>query len=192
MILASKSPRRIEILENAGFKITVDYITIDETSDKVNIIDQIQDIARKKAEIMLNKYPNKNILAADTVVEVNSEILGKPKDEKEAISMLKKLSGKTHKVITAYCMLNKEKNIMILNSNTSLVTFKKLTDETIKWYIGTKESLDKAGAYGIQGKGAILIEKIEGDFYSIMGFPISNYIEDLNKIGIGLKDICNI
>lgn len=192
MILASKSPRRIEILENTGFKITVDYITIDETSDKVNIIDQIQDIARKKAEIMLNKYPNKNILAADTVVEVNSEILGKPKDEKEAISMLKKLSGKTHKVITAYCMLNKEKNIMILNSNTSLVTFKKLTDETIKWYIGTKESLDKAGAYGIQGKGAILIEKIEGDFYSIMGFPISNYIEDLNKIGIGLKDICNI
>ncbi|MGL5123385.1 MAG: Maf family protein [Fusobacteriaceae bacterium] len=192
MILASKSPRRKEILENAGFNITIDYISIDEISNKITIHEKIQDIAKKKAEIMLTKYPDKTIISADTVVVLNSEIFGKPKDEKEAILMLKKLSGKTHNVITAYCVLNKEKKIKILNYNISLVTFKKLTEETIQWYIEKKESLDKAGAYGIQGKGAILIEKIEGDFYSIMGFPLSQCIEDLEKIGINLKNIYKI
>ncbi|MGL6065038.1 MAG: Maf family protein [Fusobacteriaceae bacterium] len=192
MILASKSPRRREILENAGFDVTVDYISIDEISDKVDILEKIKDIAKKKAEIMLSKYPDRTIISADTIVELNSEILGKPKDEKEAVLMLKKLSGKTHRVITGYCVLNKEKKIKILNCSISLVTFKTLTEETIEWYIEKKESLDKAGAYGIQGKGAILIEKIEGDFYSIMGFPLSQYVEDLKEIGISLKDIYKI
>ncbi|WP_286033826.1 Maf family protein [Fusobacterium necrogenes] len=189
MILASKSPRRKEILENIGFNIIVKSEDIEEISEKIGILENIKDIAWKKADAVAKSYPTEFVVGADTVVEVDGEVIGKPEDEEEAKEILKKLSGKVHNVITAYSLINKEKNIVVNDIAITKVYFKKLSAAMIDWYIASKEPMDKAGAYGIQGKGAIFVEKIEGDFFTVMGFPIEKFIERLDKLGIKLNDI---
>ena len=192
MILASNSQRRQEILRDAGFNFKVITSNIEEISDKKIIIEKILDIAEKKLEQIVRNNKNEFILAADTVVELNGEVFGKPKDREEAFSFLKTLSGKTHRVITAYVFKNISKNILIKEVVVSEVKFFDLDAETINWYLDTGEPFDKAGAYGIQGYGRILVEKINGDFYSIMGFPISNFLENLRKIGYKISQIDKI
>lgn len=192
MILASKSERRQEILKDMGFNLKIIPADIEEISKEVDIIKRIEDIAFQKAISIAEKYPNEYVLAADTIVEKDKEILGKPKNEEEAKIFLKKLSGETHRVITAYSLINIEKNIYLKNYDVSNVKFYELDDEKIEWYLKTNEPFDKAGAYGIQGKGRIFIEKIEGDFFSIMGFPVAKFIEDLKNINIGIDDIFKI
>ena len=192
MILASNSQRRQEILKDTGFNFRVITSNIEEISDKENVIERILDIAEKKLEQIAKNNVNEFILAADTVVELNKNIFGKPKDRKEAFKFLKLLSGKIHKVITAYVFKNISKNILIREVVISEVKFFDLDDETINWYLDTGEPFDKAGAYGIQGYGRVLVEKIDGDFYSIMGFPISNFLENLRKIGYKISQIDKI
>ena len=192
MILASNSQRRQEILKDAGFNFKVITSNIEETSDKKIITERILDIAEKKLEQIAKNNKNKFILAADTVVELNGKIFGKPKNREEAFSFLKTLSGQIHRVITAYVFKNISKNILIKEIVLSEVKFFDLDDETINWYLDTGEPFDKAGAYGIQGYGRILVEKINGDFYSIMGFPISNFLENLRKIGYKISQIDKI
>ena len=192
MILASNSQRRQEILKDAGFNFRVITSNIEETSDKKIITERILDIAEKKLEQIAKNNKNKFILAADTVVELDKNIFGKPKDREEAFKFLKLLSGKIHRVITAYVFKNISKNILIKEIVVSEVKFFDLDDETINWYLDTGEPFDKAGAYGIQGYGRILVEKINGDFYSIMGFPISNFLENLRKIGYKISQIDKI
>ena len=192
MILASNSQRRQEILKDAGFNFKVITSNIEETSDKKIITERILDIAEKKLEQIAKNNVNEFILAADTVVELNGKIFGKPKNREEAFSFLKTLSGQIHRVITAYVFKNISKNILIKEIVVSEVKFFDLDDETINWYLDTGEPFDKAGAYGIQGYGRILVEKINGDFYSIMGFPISNFLENLRKIGYKISQIDKI
>ena len=192
MILASNSKRRQEILKDAGFNFKVITSNIKEISDKKIITEKVLDIAEKKLEQIAKDNKNEFILAADTVVELNGKIFEKPKDMEEAFSFLKTLSGNTHKVITAYVFKNISKNILIKEIVVSEVKFFDLDDETINWYLDTGEPFDKAGAYGIQGYGRILVEKINGDFYSIMGFPISNFLENLRKIGYKISQIDKI
>lgn len=192
MILASKSPRRKEILENIGFNIVVKSEDIEEVSDEIEIAEIIKDIAWKKVEAVAKVYPNEYVVGADTVVEVDGKIIGKPRDEQEAEFILKKLSGRAHNVITAYSLINKEKGICVKEVVTTKVYFKELSSEMIEWYIASKEPMDKAGAYGIQGKGAIFVEKIEGDFFSVMGFPIERFVGKLNELKIKLNDIKKI
>ena len=192
MILASNSQRRQEILKDAGFNFKVITSNIEETSDKKIITERILDIAEKKLEQIAKNNKNKFILAADTVVELNGKIFGKPKNREEAFSFLKTLSGQIHRVITAYVFKNISKNILIKEIVVSEVKFFDLDDETINWYLDTGEPFDKAGAYGIQGYGRVLVEKIDGDFYSIMGFPISNFLENLRKIGYKISQIDKI
>lgn len=192
MILASKSPRRKEILEDFGFDIKIDSVDIDEVSDKKEIVDQLMDISRKKSEEVAKKYPDEYVVSADTAVIIDEKMLGKPKDEEEAQEMLRKLSGRSHKVITAYTVFNISKEIAHSHYDTTMVYFKKLTTKEIEWYVGTKEPMDKAGAYGIQGKGTILIDKIEGDFYNVMGFPMSKFYEDLKSLGLDIESIKQI
>ena len=192
MILASNSQRRQEILKDAGFNFKVITSNIEETSDKKIITEKILDIAEKKMEQIAKNNVNEFILAADTVVELNGKIFGKPKNREEAFSFLKTLSGQIHRVITAYVFKNISKNILIKEIVVSEVKFFDLDDETINWYLDTGEPFDKAGAYGIQGYGRILVEKINGDFYSIMGFPISNFLENLRKIGYKISQIDKI
>ncbi|CAM2394727.1 Maf family protein [Fusobacterium nucleatum] len=192
MILASNSKRRQEILKDAGFNFKVITSNIKEISDKKIITEKVLDIAEKKLEQIAKDNKNEFILAADTVVELNGKIFGKPKDMEEAFSFLKTLSGNTHKVITAYVFKNISKNILIKEVVISEVKFLELDNEIINWYLGTAEPFDKAGAYGIQGYGRILVEKINGDYYSIMGFPISNFLENLRKIGYKISQIDKI
>ena len=192
MILASNSKRRQEILKDAGFNFKVITSNIKEISDKKIITEKVLDIAEKKLEQIAKDNKNEFILAADTVVELNGKIFGKPKDMEEAFSFLKTLSGNTHKVITAYVFKNISKNILIKEVVISEVKFLELDNEIINWYLGTAEPFDKAGAYAIQGYGRILVEKINGDFYSIMGFPISNFLENLRKIGYKISQIDKI
>ena len=192
MILASNSQRRQEILKDAGFNFKVITSNIEETSDKKIITERILDIAEKKLEQIAKNNKNKFILAADTVVELDKNIFGKPKDREEAFKFLKLLSGKIHRVITAYVFKNISKNILIREVVISEVKFFDLDDETINWYLDTGEPFDKAGAYGIQGYGRVLVEKINGDYYSIMGFPISNFLKNLRKIGYKISQIDKI
>ena len=189
MILASASPRRKEILENFGFSFKTIVKNIDETSNKTRAEEKILEIAEKKARATAIDFPDENIVGADTVVVVDGKILGKPKDEKEAFSMLKSLSGRSHEVITAFSFININKNISYSDYEITKVYFKNLTDDEINWYINTKEPMDKAGAYGIQGKGAFFVEKIEGDFFSVMGFPLGKFVRFLNKTGFNLNDL---
>ena len=215
MILASNSQRRQEILKDAGFNFRVITSNIEEISDKENVIERILDIAEKKLEQIAKNNVNEFILAADTVVELDKNIFGKPKDREEAFKFLKLLSGKIHRVITAYVFKNISKNILIREVVISEVKFFDLDDETINWYLdtgepfdkagayvanpkiwiyafGQGEPFDKAGAYGIQGYGRVLVEKIDGDYYSIMGFPISNFLKNLRKIGYKISQIDKI
>ena len=187
MILASASPRRKEILENFGFSFKTIVKNIDETSDKTRAEEKILEIAEKKAKAAAIDFPDENVVGADTVVVVDGKILGKPKDEKEAFSMLKSLSERSHEVITAFSFININKNISYSDYEITKVYFKNLTDDEINWYINTKEPMDKAGAYGIQGKGAFFVEKIEGDFFSVMGFPLGKFVRFLNKTGFNLN-----
>ena len=192
MILASNSQRRQEILKDAGFNFKVMTSNIEEISDKENISERILDIAERKLEQIAKDNANEFILAADTVVELDKNIFGKPKDREEAFKFLKLLSGKIHRVITAYVFKNISKNILIKEVVISEVKFFDLDNETINWYLDTGEPFDKAGAYGIQGYGRVLVEKIDGDYYSIMGFPISNFLKNLRKIGYKISQIDKI
>ena len=192
MILASNSIRRREILKDAGFNIRILPAEIEETSLKNTLIEKVKDIAYKKAYHIAKSNLSEYVLAADTIVVIENKILGKPKDENEAKEFLKLLSANTHQVMTAYSFINIEKKICIQDVDISEVKFYKLDEEEIDWYIKTGEPFDKAGAYGIQGKGRIFIEKINGDFFSIMGFPIAKFIKELKKLKIELKDISKI
>ena len=180
MILASNSKRRQEILRDMGFNFKVLTSDIEEISDKEEISEMILDIAEKKLDKIAKENVNEFVLAADTVVELEGRIFGKPKSREEAESFLKILSGKTHKVITAYVLKNISKKVFDLD------------DETINWYLDTSEPFDKAGAYGIQGQGRALVEKIEGDYFAIMGFPVSNFLKNLRKNGYKISQIDRI
>ena len=192
MILASNSKRRQEILRDMGFNFKVLTADIEEISDKKETSEMILDIAEKKLDKIAKENVNEFVLAADTVVELEGRIFGKPKSREEAESFLKTLSGKTHKVITAYVFKNISKNIVIKDVVISKVKFYDLDNETINWYLDTSEPFDKAGAYGIQGQGRALVERIEGDYFAIMGFPISNFLKNLRKIGYKISQIDKI
>lgn len=189
MILASKSIRREEILKDAGFQMKILPADIKEESEKNNIIDKIKDIAYKKAYHIAKSNSNEYVLAADTIVEIGGQVLGKPNNREEAKKFLKLLSGNIHRVITAYSFININKKIYIQDVDISEVKFYNLDEEEIEWYIESTEPFDKAGAYGIQGMGRIFVEQIKGDFFSIMGFPIAKFIRKLKELKIELKDI---
>lgn len=182
IILASKSPRRREILENAKVRFSIEESQIDEVI-KLNELpkETVMRLAYEKALDVANRNRNSLVIGADTIVVINDTILGKPKDDIEAFNMLKLLSGKTHYVITGFALINLSLDKKIVDCQVSQVTFKELSEQCIKDYLQTKESLDKAGAYGIQGYGGLLVENIQGDYFNIVGLPIS-------KISDCLKD----
>lgn len=136
--------------------------------------------------------PKEFVVGADTVVVIDGKVLGKPKDKEDAKKMLKSLSGRSHEVITAYTLINLEKNIEITESVKSVVYFKEISDKEIEWYIKSEEAMDKAGAYGIQGLGSIFVDKMDGDFFAIMGFPINHFIKTLNDLKIPIESLDKI
>lgn len=165
---------------------------IEEVSEKKNVVDQIKDISWKKVIAVAEENRDEYVVGADTVVEIDGIILGKPRTEEEAKNMLRSLSGRDHRVITAYSIVNLAKNIDITNAVESRVYFKSISEEEIKWYVESREPMDKAGAYGIQGLGSIFVDKIDGDFFAIMGFPINHFIKTLNNLGITIESLNKI
>lgn len=186
LILASKSPRRKEILTMLGFEFDCRPSETDETIlPGTHPAEAVEILAERKAKAVVCETGD-TVIGSDTVVALDDVILGKPKDEEDAKNMLRALSNRTHTVHTGVCILQGEKKTVF--STASKVKFYPLSDSEIEEYIATKEPMDKAGAYGIQGKGLVNIEKIDGDFYSIMGLPAAKLTRELKKFGIEAKN----
>lgn len=185
IILASKSPRRREILKNAGYEFTIIEADIDETvMELLSPSETVINIALKKALYVkkINLDMNSIILAADTMVSKNGNLLGKPKNADDAFNMLKALSGAWHEVYTGYCILKGKQQFT--GCEVTKVKFRIVTDEEINKYIQSGEPFDKAGAYGVQDRASAFVERIEGDFFNVMGLPIckiSKFINILNS-----------
>ncbi len=182
IILASSSPRRRELLEkyHVGHKVVESKII-----EKINFKDRPEQIAMtlafNKAYYVSKGYKEDIVIGADTIVVFNNQILGKPKDELDAARILRLLSDREHVVITGISLINLDKNIKIIDFEKTLVKFRKLDKNSINRYINTKEPFDKAGAYGIQGYGALLVERINGCYNNVVGLPLVKLDHLLNK-----------
>jgi len=179
LILASASPRRQFLLKEIGLEFTIDPPHVDESFPSAMAIEKVPSyLAEKKARALLPKITDEIILASDTVVILGEKILNKPADRSEAIHMLSDLSGTTHIVITAVCLLSKEK--LDCFEDWTEVTFKRLSQKEIEFYVDNYQPYDKAGAYGAQDWiGMVAIEKIVGSYFTVMGLPIHKVYERL-------------
>lgn len=191
-ILASASPRRRELLNNIGMSFEVVVSEADESGLSKDVPSEIyvQELALLKAAASARrvlKRKNAVIIAADTIVTLDGQILGKPKDEEEAFDVLKSLSGRCHEVLTGYCVMRIKDGFTVCNMVKTEVNFKPLGESEITAYIETGEPMDKAGAYGIQGIGALLIDSINGDYFNVVGLPVSALSDTLKgEFGIDL------
>lgn len=175
LILASESPRRRELIKKITNNFVVIPSNVDESILHIAPHDLPGELSKLKAYSVFNEHPNDEVLACDTVVILHGELMGKPKDKKEAFEMLSKLSGEKHVVISGYTYISKEKEIT--RTVRTYVYFNKLSDELINKYIESGSPMDKAGAYGIQDEEFHLVNHIEGDFDNVIGLPV----EDIKK-----------
>jgi septum formation protein len=184
LILASASPRRQELLRNAGIPFIVEPTDIPEVpASGEKPVEFVERLACAKARTVAQHHRHDFVLGADTTVVVGNEILNKPADDADAARMLRMLSGRTHQVITGVCLIgpedlqpgteNRELRTESVHSELTLVTFSPLSREDISFYIGTSEPMDKAGAYGIQGIASRWISRIEGDYFNVVGLPVA-------------------
>ena len=185
IILASKSPRRRYLLEQAGLEFSVipsgiseDLVSTDSPESYAKIL------AENKAKDVSRTHPDSWVIGADTIVFIDNTILGKPGSPDEARKMLRRLSAKTHQVITGYCICCKAKNRFFSDSIKTDVLFKELTDDEIQWYIHTGEPFDKAGSYAIQGLGTFIVKRINGSYTNVVGLPVCEIVEFLINEGV--------
>ncbi len=172
IILASASPRRKELLRFITEDFTVKVSDADETTDpSLSPEETVKSLAGIKGDAVAAICPGDTVISADTVVVLDGKILGKPKNPEDAFSMLSSLSGRTHEVFTGVCIICGDKKICFAQKTE--VTFHELSEEEILSYIETNEPADKAGAYGIQGKGSLLVKSINGDYHNVVGLPVS-------------------
>lgn len=183
IILASNSPRRKDLLEliDIHFKVISSSIHEDFNID-LKPIEFVKHYASLKAFDVAKRYPAHLVIGADTIVVLDDEIIGKPADENDSELMLRKLSNRTHTVITGVSLVWQEENVVDTFCEKTKVTFQKLTDGQIQFYIEKYQPLDKAGSYGIQDWFAVCVKKIDGCFYNVMGMPLSNFYSHLTKI----------
>lgn len=180
IILASASPRRKEILELADLKFDVMPSDAQEITTKTAPNEVVMELASIKAKDIYKKSEKQSmVVGADTVVAYQGQILGKPADEADAKRMLTMLSGQTHEVYTGVCVIEDGKTKTFYEETK--VTFYEISDEQIDRYIKTGEPMDKAGSYGIQGKAAVFIKGIEGDYHNVVGFPIARFLQEITK-----------
>ncbi len=182
--LASKSPRRRKLFSQLGIKFKTFSVYTDELFlDGEHPIQTVKRIASEKMNVASQAVDKGIIITADTIVVINRKIIGKPRNEKDALRILKKLSGKTHTVFTGFVILNKKTNKKVIDYEMTKVTFRKLSEKEIKDYIKTGSPMDKAGAYGIQDDyGAVFVKKIEGCYNNIVGLPLTKIHESLLKV----------
>lgn len=184
LILASGSPRRKELLARAGY---IFRIIVSDAEEDLPSHAEPAEIAMRNASLKAKAVasmcsPSELVIGADTIVAIDGVLFGKPRDEEEAHSMLEALSGRTHQVITGVCLMGKD--IYQPFSETTDVTFRKLSPDEIDAYVKTGEPLDKAGAYGIQGKGGALVDHIDGDYDNVVGLPVDELARHLSQLGV--------
>lgn len=185
IILASSSPRRKTLLDQVGLKFDIDPSSYEEDMTlKMEPAKLAEFLSLGKAKDVAKRHDDAIIISADTVVAVGGEIFGKPKTPEKAKYMLEKMSGKSHSVITGFTIIDTGSGKEISKSVETKVYFKNLSEEEINAYIATGEPLDKGGAYAIQGLAALLVEKIEGDYFNVVGLPILALTEELKNFGI--------
>lgn len=198
MYLASQSPRRRQLLEAAGFSLIIVPADIDEARQEGETPTHlVERLARQKAEAtrtaLALEATEDVLLAADTIVWTeNGDVLGKPADEKAACAMLRELSGRTHHVSTGVCLMHLDPMAKALATRsfveTTRVSFFDLSDEEIRAYVASGEPMDKAGAYGIQGRGRLLVSSIEGDWANVVGLPVARVVRELGVL-LGRQDL---
>lgn len=175
IVLASKSPRRAEILRAVDWEFEAIAANIDETRrESEDAVSYVKRLAQTKAETVAERISNRGlVLGADTVVVIDGEILGQPRDDDDARRMLKLLNGKWHEVMTGVALIKGgNPPEVVVDHETTRVRFCELSEDEIDWYVSTGEPKDKAGAYAIQGRGALFIEEIQGDYFNIVGLPM--------------------
>ena len=186
VILASQSPRRRELLALIGVAHTVQPADIDESvhPDEAAAA-HAERLARTKASVIAQREPGALVIGSDTIVVIDDEILGKPTNGTHAAQMLRQLSGRTHTVVTAVAVAQ---NARVLSGVEHVaVTFRALSEQAIADYIATREPMDKAGSYGIQGFGATIVERIDGDYFAVMGLPLGRLIELCTQMGAAYR-----
>jgi septum formation protein len=195
IILASASPRRQELLRNAGIRFTAKPADIDETALAGESARECAErLARGKALAIFRSEPQSYVLGADTIVVVDEAMLGKPRDAEDAARMLRLMSGRTHAVITGVCLIEPEASTQLRvasetgnsmsTAESTLVTMCELSDDEIRDYVATGDSMDKAGAYGIQGIASRWIRRIEGDYSNVVGLPVARVYAMLRERGV--------
>ena len=188
-ILASASPRRSEILNHLGLRFKVDPCRDPEPlrNRSESPSGYVRRVSRLKAATVAKRHPNSRIIAADTIVVVNNEIFGKPADRAEAREMLRLLGGSRHEVITGLCLETSDEPRRVYSLATrSGVYFRRMSGNEIDWYLNTEEYRDKAGAYGIQGFASIFIDRVDGCYFNIVGFPVSGFARLCRRAKIDL------
>ncbi|MDP4104857.1 MAG: Maf family protein [Bacillota bacterium] len=182
LILASSSPRRRELLQNLNLSFEVSSKNVDESFDPdLQPSEIVMELAQRKAQAVFREHPDSFVIGSDTIVVFQGQILHKPTDEADAVTKLRMLSGNMHEVYTGVSILS-SKGIARFYEKTE-VLFWELTDDEIMSYVQSGEPLDKAGAYGIQGYGSMLVKEINGDYYAVVGLPVSRTIRELKKLG---------
>jgi septum formation protein len=184
IVLASSSPRRIDILRSLGFEFAVQAAQIEE-KDQATASDPYMlplELARLKAEDVARNLPDSLVVGADTVVILNGNVLNKPKDDREADQFLHRLSGNVHTVVTGIAIRQISKDIAISDKEETRVRFRELNETEIASYIASGEGRDKAGSYGVQGMGACLVRSIEGCYFNVVGLPVALLFELLTRL----------
>ncbi len=185
IILASGSPRRSQYLQDMGLVFQVRTAAVDERPDAdENPADFVVRMAREKAAAIRAAYPESWVISGDTVVCLGRRILGKPVDADHAVVQLMALSGVEHRVMTGFCITHAGRQVEIARSVTTTVRFTAFSEATARAYVATGESLDKAGAYAIQGKGACLVEAIDGSYSNVVGLPLCEVLRVLETHGV--------
>jgi septum formation protein len=185
LILASSSPRRKELLENLRLTFAISSSDVDESFDpELSPEEIVMELAERKARAVFKQNSDAFVIGSDTIVVANNRILGKPADEAEAVRMLKTLSGSQHEVYTGVCIVSPTSSAKFYEKTE--VWFWELTDDEIRSYVQSGEPLDKAGAYGIQQLGSMLVKKINGDYFAVVGLPVARTIRELQRLGYQL------
>ena len=185
LILASQSPRRKYLLEQAGLTFRVIPSRVDESDRPLATpADYVRRLAEAKAGDVAGSHPDSWVLGADTIVTVDHRLLGKPASPRDAREMLERLSGKTHQVYTGFCLVQQRRSRCIADTVQTDVVFKTLSATEIDWYIHTGEPFDKAGAYAIQGLGTFLVRRINGSYTNVVGLPVCEVVEILLREGV--------
>jgi len=187
IILASKSPRRINLLRKIGLKFKVEASRYSENLNlKLEPRSLVRVLSAGKAEYVAARHKNAIIIAADTIVVCRGKILGSPRSKTEAKKMLKMLSGRRHKVITGFTIIDTATGRKISGAEETKVFFRKLSLKEIESYVNSGEPMGKAGAYAIQGLGAVIVRRIEGDYFNVVGLPLHSLTGVLKKFGISI------